>query len=108
MTIFLVWDQRLPRQGGHRMAQLSIRRVVTGHDSAGKAIVAIDELAQHSTVNRKGAQGLVVWSTDQMPADNTEAIDGGRRKVATSHDTGTVFRILQLDPGVAPRNHRTD
>src|SRR5215471_11980760 len=87
---------------------LTIRRVVTGHDATGKAIVAIDEVASHSTVNRPGAQGLVVWSTDQMPADNTEAGDGGKRKVATSHDNGTVFRILQLDPGVAPRNHRTD
>jgi quercetin dioxygenase-like cupin family protein len=87
---------------------LTIRRVVTGHDATGKATVKIDEVASHATSGRRGAQGLVVWSTDSMPADNTDEADGGRRKVGTSHDNGTVFRILQLDPGVAPRNHRTD
>ena len=87
---------------------LTIRRVVTGHDATGRAIVKIDEVAKNATSGRPGAQGLVVWSTNSMPADNTDESDGGQRKVATSHDSGTVFRILQLDPGVAPRNHRTD
>ena len=30
------------------------------------------------------------------------------RKTGTTLDNGAVFRILELAPGVTPRNHRTD
>jgi quercetin dioxygenase-like cupin family protein len=87
---------------------LTIRRVVTGHDASGRACVRIDEIARNATSGRPGQQGLVVWTTDTMPADNTAEFDGALRRVKTSHDSGSVFRIVQFDPGVAPRNHRTD
>jgi mannose-6-phosphate isomerase-like protein (cupin superfamily) len=87
---------------------LTIRRVVTGHDATGRASVKIDEIATNATSGRPGQQGLVLWTTGTMPADNTDESDAARRKVKTSHDDGTVFRIVQFDPGVAPRNHRTD
>jgi quercetin dioxygenase-like cupin family protein len=87
---------------------LQIRRVVTGHDSDGKAIVAIDEIAQNVVESRKGANAAVIWSTASLPADNTEEGDGGLRKVGTTLANGSVFRVVKFYPGVVPRMHRTD
>src|ERR1041384_2230281 len=33
---------------------------------------------------------------------------GAAREVATTDQNGTVFRIVEYAPGVAPRNHRTE
>ena len=89
------------------MAQ-QFRRVVTGHDPTGRAIVKIDEIAKNLVSSRPGATSCVVWTTEGFPADNTGEEDEGLRKTGTTLDNGTVFRILELAPGVSPRNHRTD
>jgi quercetin dioxygenase-like cupin family protein len=86
---------------------LEVRRVVTGHDAAGRAVVAIDEVATHLESGRPGHQHCVVWTTDESPADNDDPADAGRRPVATTQPGGTVFRIIEYAPGVAPRRHRT-
>ncbi len=86
---------------------LRVRRVVTGHDEAGRAIVAIDEIVENVSSRREGHQGAVIWSTGETPADNMDPEDGAARTLATSDDNGTVFRIVQYDPGVVPRQHRT-
>jgi mannose-6-phosphate isomerase-like protein (cupin superfamily) len=87
---------------------LQIRRVVTGHDSSGRAVVKIDEVARNLVSSRTGATACVVWTTEGFPVDNTGEEDAGLRKTGTTLDNGTVFRILELAPGVTPRNHRTD
>ena len=87
---------------------LQIRRVVTGHDASGRAVVKIDEVAKNLVSSRPGATACVVWTTEGFPVDNTGEEDAGLRKTGTTLDNGTVFRILELAPGVTPRNHRTD
>jgi quercetin dioxygenase-like cupin family protein len=87
---------------------LQIRRVVTGHDASGLAVVKIDEVAKNLVSSRPGATACVVWTTEGFPVDNTGEEDAGLRKTGTTLDNGTVFRILELAPGVTPRNHRTD
>ena len=87
---------------------LRVRRVVTGHDAAGKAIVTIDEVSQNLRSARPGAQACVVWTSQGFPIDNTGKADEGLRESGTTLDNGTVFRILELEPGNSPRNHRTD
>ncbi len=89
------------------MAQ-QFRRVVTGHDATGRAFVAIDEVPTHQVSARPGATACVVWTTEGFPVDNDGGEDQGLRKTGTTLDNGTVFRILELAPGVSPRNHRTD
>jgi quercetin dioxygenase-like cupin family protein len=87
---------------------LQIRRVVTGHDASGRAVVKIDEVAKNLVSSRPGATACVVWTTEGFPVDNTGGEDAGQRKTGTTLDNGTVFRLLELAPGVTPRNHRTD
>jgi quercetin dioxygenase-like cupin family protein len=89
------------------MAQ-QFRRVVTGHDATGRAVVMIDEVAANLVSSRPGANACVVWTTEGFPVDNHGAEDQGLRKTGTTLDNGTVFRILELAPGVSPRDHRTD
>ena len=88
---------------------LRVRRVITGHDAKGKAVVQIDEVATHLFQGRPGATGCNVWTTEGFPADNDGDADNGLRKgVGTTIANGTIFRILEFAPGLAPRNHRTD
>jgi quercetin dioxygenase-like cupin family protein len=87
---------------------VQVRRVVTGHDAKGRAVVKIDEVSKNVTSSRPGATACVVWTTESFPADNTGEADEGLRKVGTTLKNGTVFRVIEFAPGVAPRNHRTD
>jgi quercetin dioxygenase-like cupin family protein len=89
------------------MAQ-QFRRIVTGHDATGRAIVKIDEISKNIVSARPGATACVVWTTENFPVDNIGEEDAGQRKTGTTLENGTVFRILELAPGVSPRNHRTD
>src|ERR671919_1203908 len=87
---------------------VQVRRVITGHDSSGRAVVKIDEVSENVVSNRPGATACVVWTTESFPVNNTGDADEGLRKVSTTLKNGTVFRIIEFAPGVAPRNHRTD
>jgi quercetin dioxygenase-like cupin family protein len=87
---------------------LRVRRVITGHDAQGTAIVKIDEVASHTFVGRPGATGVNAWTTEGFPVDNDGAEDAGLRKVGTTLPNGTIFRVLEFAPGLAARNHRTD
>ena len=87
---------------------LEIRRVVTGHTESGRAKVEIDEVATNVISNRAGASSCVVWSTKGFPVDNDGFADPTKASFKTTVDNGTVFRIVRYEPGVTPRNHRTD
>jgi quercetin dioxygenase-like cupin family protein len=87
---------------------LNIRRVVTGHDKNGHATVKIDEPAKNVVSARPGAQAVVIWTTEGFPVNNDGDADESGRKVGTTLDNGTVFRVVSFGPGVSPRNHRTD
>jgi hypothetical protein len=87
---------------------LTVRRVVTGHDENGRAIVFIDEISKNIVQGRPGANAAVNWTSEGFPVDNDGNADTSRRKVGTTLDNGTVFRVVSFGPGVTPRNHRTD
>jgi quercetin dioxygenase-like cupin family protein len=94
---------------------LVVRRVVTGHDAKGRAIVASDE--RITAVSRRiGANitGCEMWSTERMPVDNSEAAAAAQRAgfvkrynyVGTGQ--GVAFRITEWAPGHARFTHRTE
>ncbi len=87
---------------------LTVRRVVTGHDNSGRAKVLIDEIAKNVVQGRPGAHAAVIWTTEGFPVSNDGDADASGRKVGTTLDGGTVFRVVSFGPGVTPRNHRTD
>jgi len=64
---------------------IRVRRVVTDHDASGRAIVSADEVCRGVSA-RPGHERCDLW----------KATDG------------TVFRLVEYQPGVAPRNHRTE
>jgi uncharacterized cupin superfamily protein len=93
---------------------LKVRRIVTGHDASGKAVVKTDE--QIPAVPRIGAgiSGCEIWSTDQMPIDNSPAADAAQRAGFVKHTNyvgdgvGTTFRINEWAPGSVRFTHRTE
>jgi quercetin dioxygenase-like cupin family protein len=87
---------------------LKVRRVVTGHDASGRAVVKIDEIAKNVSSRRTGAASTVIWSTDTFPVVNEGDEDRSNRVAGTTLENGTVFRVVRYEPGVAPRAHRTD
>ena len=87
---------------------LHLRRIVTGHDANGRAVVKIDEISKNLTSARPGSTSCVVWTSESFPVDNTGDADEGLRKTGTTLNNGTVFRVVEFAPGVAPRVHRTD
>jgi quercetin dioxygenase-like cupin family protein len=87
---------------------LNIRRVVTGHDANGKAVVAIDEISKNVISRRANHESCVIWSTGECPADNDGDADNALRPVGTTDPNGTVFRLVEYGPGVTPRNHCTE
>ena len=87
---------------------LKVRRVITGHDANGRALVKIDEVSTNLSSGRPGATACNIWTTEGFPANNDGAVDEGLRKVGTTLSNGTIFRVIEFAPGLAPRNHRTD
>src|SRR5262249_28745501 len=77
-----------------------IRRVVTGHNAAGRSVFIMDAAA-HSVHQRTQAGAVVtdLGDTRTMPADNggiAEAIDHPFRLAPPKN--GTVFRVIEYPP----------
>src|SRR3970040_1297686 len=95
---------------------LEVRRIVTGHDANGKAIVASDErMSGVSAAARPYISRCEIWSTDKMPVDNSEgaAAEAQRKGFVVRHNyvgsgQGTVVRITEFAPGGRPFMHRTE
>jgi len=87
---------------------VQVRRVVTGHNERGRAVVSIDEMAKNIYSSRPGITASVIWTTDATPADNSGSEDAGARQVGLTLAGGSVFRVIEFAPGNAARMHRTD
>ncbi|HWV41358.1 cupin domain-containing protein [Pseudorhodoplanes sp.] len=86
---------------------MQVRRVVTGHKADGKATVLIDEVSKDVVNPREGCTFFNIWST-ALPADNNDDRDGAKQIIGTAMKDRAVFRVIEYQPGVAPRNHRTN
>ena len=79
-----------------------IRRVVTGHDKNGKAIILSDGAVPvvHSNPMRPGQLSYEVWKTSAMPIPlppQEPEPTGGKRQLHPA-GSGTVFRISEVPP----------
>ena len=75
-----------------------LRRVVTGHDSEGRAKVLIDETVKNVFSPRSGAGFSVIWSSEDFPVNNEGDDDPSDKKIGTTIGGGTVFRVVSFDP----------
>jgi quercetin dioxygenase-like cupin family protein len=89
-----------------------MRRVVTGHDPSGKAIVLIDGEAANRRSSKAGNTSTLMWCSDAMPADiaTGEGIeDLGARVLGTPPpENGTRFTVNDIMPGGEAVMHRTE
>lgn len=84
-----------------------IRRVVTGHDAEGMAVVRFDDEVPARMINTGDALFGLVWTTAEVPVDNTDDTDGARREAAKTLLGGSVMRIVDFKPGCMSPMHRS-
>jgi len=95
---------------------MQVRRIVTGHDANGRAIVASDEtIAATESPTRPGIARVEVWSTDSMPVDNSEGDAGAAQRAGfvkrynyVGTGEGSVVRVTSFAPGSPGFMHRTE
>lgn len=85
-----------------------IRRVVTGHDRDGLAIIRSDTVFEPRPVTGGIASFAKLWTTATSPADNTDEDDGAQRKTGLTCPGGTVLRFVDFGPGKASPMHKTN
>lgn len=96
-------------QGKDAIMVLNVRRVVTGHDAEGRAVVTIDDHPTNRLSNRPGHESMVVWTTSETPAEISGDQDGAGWQVTTPPiPQGSIFRLIEYLPGVQSRMHRTE
>lgn len=77
-----------------------IRRIVTGKDSSGKAVVQFDGAAANvQTREELGTTNTMLWVTDSIPPVIPSSADEGNRKVGVEPPpNGTIFRVIEYAP----------
>ena len=70
--------------------------------------MTFDEVSSNVRSGRQGQSACVVWTTDTSPAGLDGDEDAGLKAVGTTNPGGSVFRVVAYEPGVTPRNHRTE
>jgi hypothetical protein len=79
---------------------MPIRRIVTGHNAQGLAVVEMDSPAPNSKVrNATGLVSTLVWVTDETPAKMDLKIDRADRTIGVPPPAnGSVLRVVDFPP----------
>jgi mannose-6-phosphate isomerase-like protein (cupin superfamily) len=80
-----------------------IRRVVTGHDANGKAIVLLDEDCPNVIQFPAGQASTHVWLNERTPAEFYDSDPTGRYKALPPPANGAAFRIVEFPPTTPER-----
>ena len=83
------------------------RRIVTGHDAQGRAIVESERRLRAQPVPNDTAWFNKIWSTESWPCDNQDSTDGAERDTGLASSNGSVLRIVEMAPGHRSPMHRT-
>ena len=81
------------------MEKKPVRRVVTGHDEQGKAVVLID--APTPYVNQRGEGNVVqlLWINNETPADLSHTRDQAAQKTGVPPPrNGAILRVVDFAP----------
>ena len=85
-----------------------VRRIVTGHNREGLAVIKHDKVFEPEPVAHPGAAFAKLWVTNTSPADNTDENDGAARASGLTAAGGTVLRIVDMAPGHRSPMHKTN
>ena len=85
-----------------------VRRVVTGHDAGGRAVLRSDDRFEPQVIPSGDAAMALLWTTATVPADNDDETDGRDRPAGTTLNGGSVIRIVDMLPGAASPMHRSN
>ncbi len=78
---------------------MDIRRIVTGHDQNGRAVVTHDGEPPLNFTGVTGNGNALIWVTDRAPADNNDGADAGSRKVGIAPEPGgSIIRVVEYPP----------
>jgi quercetin dioxygenase-like cupin family protein len=98
------------------LTELRVRRLVTGHDASGEAVIAADEQIPGTALaedeGRTDAVFFQLWATHEMPVDLGDEAMARQREGSTTtivgSGSGSVLRIGVLGPGTRSPMHRTE
>ena len=76
-----------------------VRRVVTGHDETGRAVLRSDDTFDPQLIPSGDAAMALLWTTATVPADNDDEVDGRDRAAGTTLTGGSVIRMVDMLPG---------
>ena len=84
-----------------------IRRVVTGHDDNGTAVVIIDQNAPNVRERElMGVTSTQIWRTHETPADMSGGKDAAVGEVPLQPPPGgSVFRVVEFAPNAGDLSH---
>jgi mannose-6-phosphate isomerase-like protein (cupin superfamily) len=76
------------------------RRVVTGHDARGRAVVLIDGDAPNAKLRKAtGLTSTLLWVTEESPADVSGNADRAGREIGVAPPPrGSIFRVVDFPP----------
>lgn len=84
-----------------------VRRIVTGHDDGGRAVIRSCDLLPVEPIHSGDAAFSLVWTTASVPADNNDETDGRLRDAGLTLHRGSVIRIVDMVPGGQSPFHRS-
>ncbi len=84
------------------------RRIVTGHDSSGRSLVAIDDMIDSQPGKMQPAVSVANLWLNALPPSLDGADPTRQDFPVLPNNGGAVFRILELGPGTAPHMHKTE
>jgi quercetin dioxygenase-like cupin family protein len=93
----------------------SVRRIVTGHDAAGRSVILEDAPLEPAGLaedpGRADTRFFQIWATHEMPVDLSNGAMSLQRQgsstTALASGSGSVIRIGELGPGARSPMHQT-
>lgn len=90
------------------MSPKPVRRVVTGHNAEGRAVVTADTPLTGTLVPSGASVSTTIWTTATAPVNNDDTTDGRDRSVGLTLPGGSVLRVIDMVPGKRSPMHRTN
>ena len=84
------------------------RRVVTGNDANGRAIIASDTLIESQKGKRGDVHVTSLWMTESAPPALNGADPVAKGIPPLPVPQGATFRFMEIGPGTEPHMHRTE